>query len=53
VREAIRREKEIKTWRRAKKIALVYTKNPKWDDLARERDKPIPRLTPVVPPIKT
>jgi putative endonuclease len=27
VREAIRREKEIKTWSRAKKIALVKTKN--------------------------
>jgi putative endonuclease len=53
VREAIRREKEIKTWSRAKKIALVNTKNPKWDDLAREWGKPIPLLIPVVPPRKT
>ncbi|MGB9105717.1 MAG: GIY-YIG nuclease family protein [Terriglobales bacterium] len=53
VREAIRREKEIKTWSRVKKIALVNTKNPKWDDLARDWGKPIPLLTPVVPPIKT
>ena len=36
MREAIRREKEIKTWSRVKKIALVNTKNPKWDDLARD-----------------
>ena len=49
VREAIRREKEIKTWSRAKKIALVNTKNPKWDDLARDWGRPIPLLMPVAP----
>src|SRR4030095_529547 len=29
-RDAIAREKEIKAWRRAKKNALIETKNPKW-----------------------
>jgi len=33
-RDAIMREKEIKGWRRAKKNALVETKNPKWADLS-------------------
>jgi putative endonuclease len=33
-RHAISREKEIKGWRRAKKNALVKTKNPKWADLS-------------------
>lgn len=31
---AITREKQIKGWRRAKKIALIATGNPAWDDLA-------------------
>jgi putative endonuclease len=31
---AINREKEIKGWRRIKKIRLVETINPQWDDLA-------------------
>jgi putative endonuclease len=33
---AIRREKEIKGWRRSKKIELINSTNPKWDDLARD-----------------
>ncbi len=31
---AIRREKEIKGWRREKKIALIESANPEWNDLA-------------------
>ena len=31
---AIKREKQIKSWRREKKIKLIDTKNPAWDDLA-------------------
>ena len=31
---AIRREKQIKSWSRAKKIALVESENPNWVDLA-------------------
>ncbi|HKV23719.1 MAG TPA: GIY-YIG nuclease family protein [Candidatus Acidoferrum sp.] len=32
-RSAIAREKEIKKWRRAKKIALIEALNPQWRDL--------------------
>jgi putative endonuclease len=35
-RDAISREKEIKGWRRQKKIDLVETLNPKWRDLGLE-----------------
>lgn len=31
--DAIRREKEIKKWRREKKEKLINTTNPKWDFL--------------------
>jgi putative endonuclease len=34
VRDAIAREKQIKTWSRSKKVALVRSQNPKWNDLA-------------------
>jgi len=30
---AITREKEIKKWRRAWKVALIEKENPNWDDL--------------------
>jgi putative endonuclease len=33
VRVAIAREKEIKGWRREKKIGLIESKNPTWVDL--------------------
>jgi putative endonuclease len=33
IRAAIAREKEIKSWTRAKKKALVELKNPEWKDL--------------------
>jgi putative endonuclease len=32
--KAINREKQLKGWRRAKKIALVESMNPHWADLA-------------------
>jgi len=32
--ETIRREKELKGWRRARKIALIEQTNPSWNDLA-------------------
>jgi putative endonuclease len=35
-RLAIQREKQIKEWRRAWKIALIEEKNPDWRDLSRE-----------------
>ncbi len=31
--EAIKREKQIKTWSRKRKLALIESVNPKWDDL--------------------
>ena len=31
---AINREKEIKSWTRAKKVALIEERNPEWRDLA-------------------
>jgi putative endonuclease len=34
VGKAIRREKELKSWRREKKIELVESSNPKWRDLS-------------------
>ena len=34
VSSAIAREKQIKSWRRAKKIDLIESSNPKWIDLA-------------------
>ncbi len=34
VRTAIAREKQFKGWLRAKKIALIASVNPNWDDLS-------------------
>lgn len=34
VRMAIAREKQIKRWRRSKKITLIEKMNPRWEDLA-------------------
>jgi putative endonuclease len=36
VQRAIAREKELKGWRREKKIALIEAANPAWEDLSRE-----------------
>ncbi len=47
VKQAIAREKEIKGWLRKKKIALIESTNPKWDDLSldwfSERDSSLPK----------
>ena len=34
VNAAIAREKQLKGWRRAKKIALIEKDNPRWEDLS-------------------
>jgi putative endonuclease len=34
VYKAIGREKQLKGWRRAKKTALIESKNPRWQDMA-------------------
>ncbi len=36
IRMAIRREKQLKGWRRERKIQLIESSNPDWTDLARE-----------------
>lgn len=36
IHDAIGREKELKAWRRAKKVALVEENNPRWVDLSRD-----------------
>jgi predicted GIY-YIG superfamily endonuclease len=36
VNDAIAREKQLKGWRRAKKIELIEALNPKWSDLSRQ-----------------
>jgi putative endonuclease len=49
VRNAIEREKQIKAWTRAKRVALVESMNPKWNDLSREWDQPQTfRFTPKI-----
>ena len=35
VHAAIAREKQIKSWSRAKKLALIESRNPRWEDLSR------------------
>ncbi len=42
IRDAIAREKEIKAWRREKKIRLIERDNPTWQDLA----APLPHAYP-------
>ena len=39
IREAIRREKQIKGWLRSKKVALIESVNPEWNDLAEDHFK--------------
>lgn len=34
IRSALEREKQIKTWRRKKKLALIRETNPRFEDLA-------------------
>lgn len=34
IRAAIQREKQIKGWLREKKLALIASKNPTWEDLS-------------------
>ena len=36
ISSAIAREKQIKAWRRSKKLALVESVNPRWEDLSLE-----------------
>jgi hypothetical protein len=39
VRDAIEREKRIKRWRRAWKVALIEKDNPEWSELSSGLDQ--------------
>jgi putative endonuclease len=41
VHDAIAKEKQLKRWRREKKIQLIESMNPTWQDLSAEWGKPI------------
>jgi putative endonuclease len=41
VQDAIAREKQLKGWSRAKKIALIERTNPTWEDLSAEWGRPM------------
>ena len=43
IRLAIDREKQLKAWLRARKIALIESFNPRWRDLSVELQKPTPQ----------
>ena len=50
VQSAISREKQLKRWRREKKITLIEYENPTWEDLSAEwgaSNDANPRLCPV------
>ena len=36
IRDAIAREKQLKKWRREKKVWLIECENPEWEDLSEE-----------------
>ena len=46
VGNAIRREKQIKAWTRAKRLALIRSTNPTWQDLAENWGKPVKLQVP-------
>jgi putative endonuclease len=41
IRDAIAHEKQLKGWRREKKIQLIELENPTWQDLSEDWGKPI------------
>jgi putative endonuclease len=43
---AIAREKQLKGWRRAKKLALIHQHNPAWNDLSQTWGKAFSPLSP-------
>ena len=49
---AIAREKQLKRWRREKKVWLIERENPTWEDLAADWGKPV-KLTRRDPSIPT
>jgi putative endonuclease len=51
VHKAIAREKQLKRWRREKKIALIGKVNPRWQDLAEHWGREM--LLPGQPMVRT
>jgi putative endonuclease len=43
IRAAIANEKQIKSWGRAKRVALIESRNPTWEDLAADWFPPFSR----------
>jgi len=41
IQNAIAREKQLKRWRREKKVWLIERENPTWEDLAADWGKPM------------
>jgi putative endonuclease len=48
VEAAIAREKQLKSWRREKKVMLIERENPTWEDLSADWGKPV-RMRIVTP----
>jgi putative endonuclease len=46
---AIAREKQLKSWSRIKKIRLIVSQNPTWQDLSQEWGTPISLPTKQIP----
>ena len=42
INEALTREKQIKAWRRSKRVALIESRNPQWRDLSDGGFSPAP-----------
>jgi putative endonuclease len=40
----VRRERELKGWTRAKKVALIEETNPTWEDLAADWFQPLKKV---------
>jgi len=51
VNNCIARETQLKAWSRAKKVALIESMNPTWQDFAEKWGKPIKPLNPEAGPI--
>lgn len=47
VGNAIAREKQVKSWTRAKRLALIHSKNPTWQDLAEGWGEPTQLQIPI------
>ena len=47
IRNAIEREKQLKRWRRDKKVALIEQMNPEWRDLSLDFHPSLSQSTPL------